>query len=49
MTATSLAARFASVQPEPDGRLRLVQRFVRGREDECRTLAAAIAEHETTV
>ena len=39
----TLAARFASVEPQPDGRLRLIQRFVRGREDECRALAAAIA------
>ena len=43
----ALAARFASVQPEPDGRLQLVHRFVRGREDECRSLAGAIAERET--
>jgi len=30
----TLAARFASVEAQPDGRLRLIQRFVRGREDE---------------
>jgi 2,3-bisphosphoglycerate-independent phosphoglycerate mutase len=41
-----LAARFACVDRETDGRLRLLQRFVRGREDECRTLAATIAEHQ---
>ena len=41
-----LAARFASIEPEPDGRLRLIQRFVRGREEECRALADAIATHE---
>ncbi len=42
-----LAARFASIEQQPDGRLRLLQRFMRGREDECRSLADAIAEHET--
>ena len=41
-----LAARFASVEQQPNGRLRLVQRFVRGREEECRRLAQRIAEHE---
>jgi 2,3-bisphosphoglycerate-independent phosphoglycerate mutase len=41
-----LAARFASVDQEVDGRLRLRQRFIRGREDECRTQAAAIAKHD---
>lgn len=41
-----LAARFASIAAEPDGRLRLAQRFVRGREDECRRLANAIARQE---
>src|SRR3972149_4346073 len=35
-----------SPRSPPDGPLRLWQRFVRGREEECRTLAAAIAEHE---
>ena len=42
----TLAARFASVEPQPDGRLRLIQRFVRGREDECRTLAGLIAKED---
>jgi 2,3-bisphosphoglycerate-independent phosphoglycerate mutase len=41
-----LAARFASVERETDGRLRLLRRFVRGREEECRSLADAIAKHE---
>jgi 2,3-bisphosphoglycerate-independent phosphoglycerate mutase len=41
-----LAARFASVEKQPDGRLRLLQRFVRGREEECRRLAATIAKRE---
>ena len=41
-----LAARFASVEKQPNGRLSLVQRFVRGREEECRRLAATIAKHE---
>lgn len=40
-----LAARFASVTRE-GGRLRLVQRFIHDEEEACRTLAAAIAEHE---
>ena len=40
-----LAARFASVVPE-GGRLRLLQRFIHGREEACRALAEAIAEHE---
>ena len=40
-----LAARFASVVPE-GGRLRLLQRFIRGREEACRALAEAIGEHE---
>ncbi|MBI1885000.1 MAG: 2,3-bisphosphoglycerate-independent phosphoglycerate mutase [Chloroflexi bacterium] len=39
----ALAARFASVRLE-DGRLALVQRFIRGEEDACRTLAEALAE-----
>jgi 2,3-bisphosphoglycerate-independent phosphoglycerate mutase len=42
----ALAARFASVEPQPDGRLRLVQRFIRGREHECRRLAALIAKEQ---
>ncbi|MEE8370164.1 MAG: hypothetical protein V3S00_05280 [Dehalococcoidia bacterium] len=42
--AITLAARFASVVPEED-RLRLVQRFIQGREESCRALAAAIAEY----
>ena len=42
----SLAARFACIEREPDGRLRLLQRFVRGREEECRALAATIGKHE---
>jgi 2,3-bisphosphoglycerate-independent phosphoglycerate mutase len=42
-----LAARFACIDRETDGRLRLLQRFVRGREDECRALAAMIAKHES--
>jgi 2,3-bisphosphoglycerate-independent phosphoglycerate mutase len=42
----ALAARFASVEPQPDGRLRLLQRFIRGREDECRRLAALIAKDQ---
>ena len=37
-----LAARFASVVPE-GGRLRLLQRFIHGREEACRVLAEAIA------
>lgn len=41
-----LAARFASVDRETDGRLRLLQRFIRGREEECRSRTAAITEHE---
>ncbi|HEV8573371.1 MAG TPA: phosphoglycerate mutase [Dehalococcoidia bacterium] len=41
-----LAARFACVEPQPNGRLRLLQRFVRGREEECTALAAAIAHHQ---
>ena len=41
-----LAARFASVEEQPDGRLRLLQRFIRGREQECRRLADTIAKHE---
>ena len=41
-----LAARFACTEREPDGRLRLFQRFVRGREEECRALAATIGKHE---
>lgn len=41
-----LAARFARVDRETDGRLRLLQRFVHGREDQCRALAATIAKHE---
>src|SRR5438128_3192982 len=41
-----LAARFASVENQPEGRLRLVQRFIRGREEECRRLAATIAKRE---
>jgi 2,3-bisphosphoglycerate-independent phosphoglycerate mutase len=41
-----LAARFASIEKQPDGRLRLVQRFVRGREEECRRLAGTIAKRE---
>jgi 2,3-bisphosphoglycerate-independent phosphoglycerate mutase len=43
--AVVLAARFAAVVPEA-GRLRLLQRFIRGREEACRALAEAIAEHE---
>jgi 2,3-bisphosphoglycerate-independent phosphoglycerate mutase len=41
-----LAARFASVETQPDGRLRLVQRFIREREQECRRLADTIAQRE---
>jgi len=41
-----LAARFASVEKQPDGRLRLLQRFIRGREQECTRLAGTIAKHE---
>jgi len=41
----ALAARFASVAPE-QGRMRLVQRFIRGEEEACRALAEAIAEWE---
>jgi 2,3-bisphosphoglycerate-independent phosphoglycerate mutase len=41
-----LAARFACVEPEADGRLRLLLRFVRDREDECRALADTIPKHE---
>ena len=41
-----LAARFASVEEQPDGRLRLLQRFIRGREQECGRLAGTIAKHE---
>ena len=41
-----LAARFASVENQPKGRLRLVQRFIRGREEECRRLATTIAKRE---
>ena len=40
-----LAARLASVVVD-DGTPRLVQRFVRGREDACRALAQEIAAHE---
>lgn len=40
-----LAARFASAVFE-HGRTRLVERFVRGREEACRSLAEAIAEYE---
>lgn len=40
-----LAARFSRGLPEA-GRLRLVERFVRGQEELCATLAASIAEHE---
>jgi 2,3-bisphosphoglycerate-independent phosphoglycerate mutase len=40
-----LAARFASIVPE-GGRLRLLERFIRGREEACRALAEAIADHE---
>jgi 2,3-bisphosphoglycerate-independent phosphoglycerate mutase len=42
----ALAARFASVELQPDGRLRLLQRFIRGREEECQQLAALIAKQE---
>jgi 2,3-bisphosphoglycerate-independent phosphoglycerate mutase len=42
-----LAARFASVERENDGRLRLLRRFVQGREEQCRALADAIAEYRT--
>jgi len=41
-----LAARFACVERESDGRLRLLQRFVRDREEECRALASSIGRHE---
>src|SRR6266508_4802534 len=41
-----LAARFASIEAQPDSRLRLLQRFVHGREEECRRLASTIAENE---
>ena len=41
-----LAARFASVEKQPDRPLRIVQRFIRGREEECRRLADMIARHE---
>src|SRR6266542_4336217 len=41
-----LAARFASVEKQPGGRLGLLQRFVRGREEECRRFADTIAKHE---
>jgi len=41
-----LAARFSSVERESDGRLRLLQRFIRGRDDECRLLASVIARHQ---
>ncbi|MFQ5878875.1 MAG: hypothetical protein ACE5IZ_01700 [Dehalococcoidia bacterium] len=40
-----LAARFARVVPE-DGRLRLVQRFVRGEEETCAALAQLIQEYQ---
>jgi len=42
----ALAGRLSSTLREPDGRLRLVQRFIRGKEDACGTAAAAIATHE---
>jgi 2,3-bisphosphoglycerate-independent phosphoglycerate mutase len=38
-----LAARFASAVREEDGRLRLVERFIRGREEACERLSEAIA------
>jgi 2,3-bisphosphoglycerate-independent phosphoglycerate mutase len=41
----ALAARFASAVRQ-EGRLRLVQRFIRAREESCRALAVAIADHE---
>ncbi len=41
-----LAARFASIEAQPDSRLRLLQRFVHGREEECRRLASTIAGNE---
>lgn len=42
-----LAARFASVAREDDGRLRLLQRFVQGKEEQCRALAQVIAEYRS--
>lgn len=41
--AVVLAARFASAVREEDGRLRLVQRFIEGREEACERLAETIA------
>ena len=44
--AVVLAARFASAVREADGRLRLVERFVQGREAACEALAEVIATLE---
>jgi 2,3-bisphosphoglycerate-independent phosphoglycerate mutase len=41
--AVVLAARFASAVREEDGRLRLVERFIRGREEACERLSEMIA------
>jgi 2,3-bisphosphoglycerate-independent phosphoglycerate mutase len=42
----ALAARFASVEAHSDGTLKLIQRFVRDREQECRALSSLIAGEE---
>ena len=44
--AVVLAARFASVVREEEGRLRLVERFIQGREEACERLAETIAGRE---